>query len=74
MTVIALTQEMGSLAKDVADRVAADLGLEVMRHEVVDHVVEPDARADQPDQPAARRQGRHRSSACAPTRPASPST
>ena len=38
MTVIALTQEMGSLAKDVADRVASDLGLHVMRHEVVDHV------------------------------------
>ena len=38
MTVIALTQEMGSLAKDVADRVAADLGLAVLRHEVVDHV------------------------------------
>jgi len=38
MTVVALTQEMGSLAKDVAERVAADLGLQVMRHEVVDHV------------------------------------
>ena len=38
MTVIALTQEMGSLAKDVADRLAQDLGLAVMRHEVVDHV------------------------------------
>jgi cytidylate kinase len=38
MTVIALTQEMGSLAKDVAERVASDLGLQVMRHEVVDHV------------------------------------
>src|SRR6187455_1464135 len=38
MTVIALTQEMGSLAKDVADQLARDLGLEVMRHEVVDHV------------------------------------
>jgi cytidylate kinase len=38
MTVIALTQEMGSLAKDVAEKVAADLGLQVMRHEVVDHV------------------------------------
>jgi cytidylate kinase len=38
MTVIALTQEMGSLAKDVADQLAADLGLQVMRHEVVDHV------------------------------------
>jgi cytidylate kinase len=38
MTVIALTQEMGSLAKDVAERVASDLGLALMRHEVVDHV------------------------------------
>jgi cytidylate kinase len=38
MTVIALTQEMGSLAKDVAERLAADLGLQAMRHEVVDHV------------------------------------
>ena len=38
MTVIALTEEMGSLATDVADHLAADLGLAVMRHEVVDHV------------------------------------
>jgi cytidylate kinase len=38
MTVIALTQEMGSLAKDVAERVANDLGLALLRHEVVDHV------------------------------------
>ena len=38
MTVIAMTQEMGSLAKDVAEQVGRDLGLEVMRHEVVDHV------------------------------------
>ncbi len=38
MTVIAMTQEMGSLAKDVADRLASDLGLATMRHEVVDHV------------------------------------
>ncbi len=38
MTVIALTQDMGSLAKDVAERVAKDLGLEVMRHEVADAV------------------------------------
>jgi len=38
MTVIAMTQEMGSLAKDVADRLAGDLGLATMRHEVVDHV------------------------------------
>lgn len=38
MTVIALTQEMGSLAKDVAEQVARDLNLQVMRHEVADHV------------------------------------
>src|SRR5678815_4330905 len=38
MTVIALTQEMGSLAKDGAEKLAADLGLQVMRHEVVDNV------------------------------------
>ncbi|HEY2560057.1 MAG TPA: cytidylate kinase family protein [Caldimonas sp.] len=38
MIVIALTQEMGSLAKDVAEQVARDLGLAVMRHEVVDNV------------------------------------
>jgi len=38
MTVIALTQEMGSLAKDVAERVASELGLALMRHEVVDTV------------------------------------
>jgi cytidylate kinase len=38
MTVISQTQEMGSLAKDVAERVAKDLGLEVMRHEVADAV------------------------------------
>jgi len=38
MTVIALTEEMGSLATDVADRLATDLGLGVMRHEVVDNV------------------------------------
>ena len=38
MTVIALTQEMGSLARDVAERVANELGLTLMRHEVVDSV------------------------------------
>jgi len=38
MTVIALTEEMGSLATDVADQLAADLGLAVMRHEVIDNV------------------------------------
>lgn len=38
MPVIAMTQEMGSLAKDVALELAATLNLSVMRHEVVDHV------------------------------------
>ena len=38
MPVIALTQEMGSLAKDVADRLAERLGLSTLRHEVAEHV------------------------------------
>jgi len=38
MPVIAMTQEMGSLAKDVALELAATMNLAVMRHEVVDHV------------------------------------
>jgi cytidylate kinase len=38
MPVIALTHEMGSLAKDVALQLAAELGLEVMRNEVAEHV------------------------------------
>lgn len=38
MPVIALTQEMGSLAKDVALRVAEAGGLAVMRNEVVENV------------------------------------
>lgn len=38
MPVIALTQEMGSLAKDVAMRLAEAGRLEVMRNEVVDNV------------------------------------
>lgn len=40
MPVIALTQEMGSLAKDVALRLAEVAGLSVMRNEVVDNVAE----------------------------------
>jgi cytidylate kinase len=40
MPVIALTQEMGSLAKDVAERVAAVAGLTVMRNEVMENVAE----------------------------------
>src|SRR6478609_4203052 len=38
MPVIALTQEMGSLAKDVALRLAESAGLAVMRNEVVENV------------------------------------
>jgi cytidylate kinase len=38
MPVIAMTQEMGSLAKDVAHLLAESLGLEVMEHEVAEHL------------------------------------
>ncbi|RZL64181.1 MAG: BON domain-containing protein [Variovorax sp.] len=40
MPVIAMTQEMGSLAKDVAVRLSETLGLSVMRHEVIEHVAD----------------------------------
>ena len=40
MPVIALTQEMGSLAKDVAERVAQIAGLAVMRNEVMENVAQ----------------------------------
>jgi cytidylate kinase len=40
MPVIAMTQEMGSLAKDVSLRLAEVMGLGVMRHEVLDHVAD----------------------------------
>jgi cytidylate kinase len=40
MPVIAMTQEMGSLAKDVAERVAQLGGLAVMRNEVIENVSE----------------------------------
>jgi cytidylate kinase len=40
MPVIAMTQEMGSLAKDVSLRLAEVMGLGVMRHEVIDSVAE----------------------------------
>ncbi len=40
MPVVAMTQEMGSLAKDVALQTAQALGLAVMRHEIVEHVAE----------------------------------
>lgn len=40
MPVIAMTQEMGSLAKDVATHLAQTQGLAIMRHEVIDHLAE----------------------------------
>jgi cytidylate kinase len=40
MPVIAMTQEMGSLAKEVALQLAQSLQLAVMRHEVIDHVAD----------------------------------
>ena len=40
MPVIAMTQEMGSLAKDIALQLAESRSLTVMRHEVIDHVAE----------------------------------
>lgn len=40
MPVVAMTHEMGSLAKDVALQLAAELSLSVMRHEVVEHVAD----------------------------------
>ena len=67
MPVIALTQGMGSLAQDIAEQLAAGA-------EPVDAAARggrargrQDARLEEPDQPAARRQGRRRSSGCAPT-------
>lgn len=40
MPVIAMTQEMGSLAKDVALQLAQSENLAVMRHEVIDHLAQ----------------------------------
>ncbi len=38
MPVFAFAQEMGSLAKDVAVKLAEDMNLDIARHEVIDHV------------------------------------
>lgn len=38
MPLVAMTQEMGSLSRDVADALASALNLATIRHEVVDHV------------------------------------
>jgi cytidylate kinase len=40
MPVIALTQEMGSLAKDVAQQLSDELHLSTLRHEVAEHVAQ----------------------------------
>ena len=40
MPVITMTQEMGSLAKDISLQLAEAMGLAVMRHEVLDHVAD----------------------------------
>jgi cytidylate kinase len=40
MPVIAITREMGSLGKDVAQGVAETLGLPVIYHEVIDHLAD----------------------------------
>ena len=63
MPVIALTQGMGSLAQDIAEQLAQELQLSMLQHEVAERVAEQDARLQEPDQPAAARQGGHRSSA-----------
>lgn len=40
MAVIALTQGMGSLAQDIAERLAEDLGLATLQHEVAERVAD----------------------------------
>jgi len=40
MPVIAMNQEMGSQGKFVAEKLAEELGLEIVRHEIIDHVAE----------------------------------
>lgn len=40
MPVIAMNQEMGSQGKLVAEKLAEELGLEIVRHEIIDHVAE----------------------------------
>jgi cytidylate kinase len=40
MSIIAITREMGSLGKDVARELGAELGLPVVYHEVIDHLAD----------------------------------
>ena len=40
MPVIAMNQEMGSQGKYVAEKLAEELGLDIVRHEIIEHVAE----------------------------------
>lgn len=40
MPVIAMNQEMGSQGKLVAEKLARELGLDIVRHQIIDHVAE----------------------------------
>ena len=40
MSIIAMTREMGSLGKDVAEGLARDLGLRLFYHEIIDSVAD----------------------------------
>src|SRR4030065_127252 len=40
MPVIAMNQEMGSQGKYVAEKLAGELGLDIVRHEIIEHVAE----------------------------------
>ena len=40
MPVIAMNQEMGSQGKLVAEKLSEELGLEIVRHEIIDHVAQ----------------------------------
>jgi cytidylate kinase len=40
MPVIAMNQEMGSQGKYVAEKLAEELGLDIVRHEIIDHVAQ----------------------------------
>jgi len=40
MPVIAMNQEMGSQGKLVAEKLAEELGLDIVRHEIIDHVAQ----------------------------------
>ena len=40
MPVIAMNQEMGSQGKFVAEKLAEELGLDIVRHEIIDHVAQ----------------------------------